>query len=416
MEFKFIGKLFRGDKVIWCIFIALCIISLLEVFSASSTIVYRQQNQFAPIFRHAVFLLFGFGLVVFLQRIPSRFFSILLLGIPVSAILIILTYFFGEDINGAQRWLGIGAITIQPSELAKISAIGFIAFFLSKMKTDNEGWIFWTMIISISILCALIVPDNLSTAILLFVVCFLLMFIGQVDLKRLAKVGLGVVILGLIAYGGLVLLPADVVKKYLPERAETWKNRIERHDEKISIKEVDENGNMLYKITDENRQVSHAKIAIADNKIIGLPGSGTQRDFLPQAYSDFIFAIILEEMGLLGGLFVLLLYLSLMIRCGVLASKCEKKFPRYLILGSALIITIQALANMAVAVNLIPVTGQPLPLVSRGGTSTIITCAYFGIILACSSRLNEPEHEHEEHVDESIANVEKEGQQINEQQ
>lgn len=400
MEFNFLGRAFKGDKVVWCIFMALCIVSLLVVFSATSTIAYRQHSHWAPILRHGIFLLIGFGLVLFLQRIPSRFFSILLLGLPVSAILLIITMFMGEDVNGAQRWLGIGAFTIQPSEFAKISAIGFVAFFLSKMKPDNESWIFKTLIIGVGGLCILIAPENLSTACLLFGVCFILMFIGQVSLKKLgtlALIGVGAVV---ILLGSLTLLSDDAAKEYLPDRLATWKNRIERHsgEEKAAI---NEDGTIAYKITDENYQVSHAKIAIANGGIIGLPGSGTERDFLPQAYSDFIFAIILEETGLLGGLFVLLLYVALMFRCGVLASKCEKKFSRYLILGSALILTIQALANMAVAVNLIPVTGQPLPLVSRGGTSTIITCAYFGIILACSSKIND---EHED-VDESIANV-----------
>lgn len=401
MEFNFLGKAFKGDKVIWCIFIALCIISLLEVFSATSTIAYRQQNHWAPILRHAAFLLIGFAVVMFLQRVPSRFFSILLLGLPLSAILLIITMFMGEDVNGAQRWLGIGAFTIQPSEFAKISAIGFVAFFLSKMKPENESWIFKTLIIGVGVLCLLIAPENLSTACLLFGVCFLMMFIGQVSLKKLGKVALIGIAAVVLLLGSLTLLPASFAKEYLPDRLTTWKNRIERHSgEKEST--VNEHGTVEYKITDENYQVSHAKIAIANGGVIGLPGSGTERDFLPQAYSDFIFAIILEEMGLLGGLFVLLLYVALMIRCGVLASKCEKKFPRYLILGAGLILTIQALANMAVAVNLIPVTGQPLPLLSRGGTSTIITCAYFGIILACSSKINNAEHED---VDESIANV-----------
>lgn len=400
MEFNFLGRAFKGDKVVWCIFMALCIVSLLVVFSATSTIAYRQHSHWAPILRHGIFLLIGFGLVLFLQRIPSRFFSILLLGLPVSAILLIITMFMGEDVNGAQRWLGIGAFTIQPSEFAKISAIGFVAFFLSKMKPDNESWIFKTLIIGVGGLCILIAPENLSTACLLFGVCFILMFIGQVSLKKLgtlALIGVGAVV---ILLGSLTLLSDNAAKEYLPDRLATWKNRIERHsgEEKAAM---NADGTIAYKITDENYQVSHAKIAIANGGIIGLPGSGTERDFLPQAYSDFIFAIILEETGLLGGLFVLLLYVALMFRCGVLASKCEKKFPRYLILGSALILTIQALANMAVAVNLIPVTGQPLPLVSRGGTSTIITCAYFGIILACSSKIND---EHED-VDESIANV-----------
>lgn len=403
MEFNFLGRAFKGDKVIWCIFIALCIISLLEVFSATSTIAYRQQSHWTPILRHAAFLLIGFAVVMFLQRVPSRFFSVLLLGLPFSAILLVVTMFLGEDVNGAQRWLGIGAFTIQPSEFAKISAVGFVAFFLSKMKPDNEGWIFKTLMIGIGGLCLLIAPENLSTACLLFAVCFLMMFIGQVSLKKMALVALGGIGIVVLLFGGLALLP-DSAKDYMPDRLATWKNRIERHssENQVSIFDKNEDGSIAYKITDENYQISHAKIAIANGGIIGLPGSGTERDFLPQAYSDFIFAIILEETGLLGGLFVLLLYVALMIRCGVLASKCEKKFPRYLILGAGLILTVQALANMAVAVNLIPVTGQPLPLVSRGGTSTIITCAYFGIILACSSKLNESDHED---VDESIANI-----------
>ncbi|MDR2954023.1 MAG: FtsW/RodA/SpoVE family cell cycle protein [Prevotella sp.] len=403
MEFNFLGRAFKGDKVIWYIFMALCIISLLEVFSATSTIAYRQQNHWAPIFRHAVFLLIGFGVVMFLQRVPSRYFSILLLGIPISAILLIITMFMGEDINGAQRWLGVGAFTIQPSEFAKISAIGFVAFFLSKMNTDNESWIFKTLIIGVGAMCLLIAPENLSTACLLFGVCFLMMFIGQVSLKKLGLVAFaGIATVGLLL-GILTMLP-DSSKEFLPDRLATWKGRIERHadNDQVSIFDRNQDGTLAYKIVDENFQVSHAKIAIANGGVIGLPGSGTERDFLPQAYSDFIFAIILEEMGLIGGLFVLLLYIVLMIRCGTLASKCEKKFPRYLILGAGLMLTIQALANMAVAVNLIPVTGQPLPLISRGGTSTIITCAYFGIILACSSKLNDSAHED---VDESIANV-----------
>lgn len=398
------GRIFKGDKTIWCIFIALCIISLLEVFSASSTIVYRQQNHWGPIFRHAVFLTIGFGGVMFLQRIPTRYFAGLLLVLPISWLLLIMTMFMGTDVNGAQRWLGVGAFTIQPSEIAKLALMGFVAFFLSKQKPENESLVFKIIMAGVLATCALIITENLSTACLLFGVCYLMMFIGQVNLKKLgliALVGIGSVAL---LIGVLKVMPESVMKDYLPDRFSTWKARVDRHStetEDLTIG-ADSTAVAQYKITDDNYQVSHAKIAIANGQIIGLPGSGTERDFLPQAYSDFIFAIILEEMGLLGGLFTMLLYIALMIRAGVLASKCEKTFPRYLLLGSALVITVQAIANMAVAVNLIPVTGQPLPLLSRGGTSTIITCIYFGIILACS---NAKEEEHED-VDESIANVE----------
>lgn len=388
-------KIFRGDKTIWYIFIALCIISLLEVFSASSTIVYRQQNHWGPIFRHFVFLMIGFGSVMFLQRVQTRYLSIFLLLLPLSWILLMITMVIGTDVNGAQRWLGIGAFTIQPSEFAKLALVGFVAFALSKLKNDNESFIFKALMLGIIITCGLIVTENLSTAVLLFGVCYLMMFIGQISLKRLGFIaGLGI-LLAIILFATISLIPKD----YLPDRFATWKARVERHTSQDEASSGAPTAD--YKITDENYQVSHAKIAIANGNIIGLPGSGTERDFLPQAYSDFIFAIILEEMGLIGGLITLLLYVALMIRAGMLASKTEKLFPRYLLLGCALIITVQALANMAVAVNLIPVTGQPLPLISRGGTSTIITCVYFGIILACS---NAKEEEHEP-VDESLANV-----------
>lgn len=392
------SKIFKGDKTIWCIFIFLAIISLLEVFSASSTIVYRQHNHWGPIMRHAVFLILGFGFVMGLQRLPTRYFSSLFLLLPVSWILLLITMFIGTDVNGAQRWLGIGAFTIQPSEIAKITLIGFVAFFLSKQNDENKTFIFKLLMIAILVTCALIVTENLSTACILFVVCYLMMFIGQVDLKKLGLVALTCIGIGLLFLGLIKILPTD--SSLVPDRVSTWKARIERHSE-VAVESTDSIAGKPYKITDDNYQISHAKIAIANGKIIGLPGSGVERDFLPQAYSDFIFAIILEEMGLIGGLFTMFLYIALMIRAGVLASKTEKIFPRYLLLGSALIITIQALANMAVAVNLIPVTGQPLPLVSRGGTSTIITCLYFGIILACS---NAKEEEHQD-VDESIANV-----------
>ncbi|MFV0467786.1 MAG: FtsW/RodA/SpoVE family cell cycle protein, partial [Dysgonomonas sp.] len=182
------GRIFRGDKTLWCIFIVLCIISLLEVFSATSTIVYRQQNYWGPIMRHAFFLIMGFGLVLFLQRVPTRFFSSLILLLPITWVLLVMTKFMGEDVNGAQRWLGVGFFTIQPSEFAKISMIGFMAFFLSRLKPENENTIFKFLIIGIVITCGLIVSENLSTACLLFVVCFVMIFIGQVSMKKLALI------------------------------------------------------------------------------------------------------------------------------------------------------------------------------------------------------------------------------------
>ncbi len=220
--------------------------------------------------------------------------------------------------------------------------------------------------------------DNLSTAALLFVVCFLLMFIGNVKLTRLLKVagtGIAFLILFIVL---LKVIPSEWTNSGVLSRVGTWQNRIAEFG---SHKEEAEE--TYYTITDDNYQVAHAKIAIANGGVLGkFPGNSTERDFLPQAYSDFIYAIIIEEMGIAGGVFVLLLYIIILIRSGMIARKTQKLFPKYLVLGSALMLSMQAFINMAVAVNLIPVTGQPLPLISRGGTSLLITCAYFGLILS----------------------------------
>lgn len=396
----FFSKIFKGDKTIWCIFFALCIVSLLEVFSASSTLVSGKRSYWEPVLYHAVFLLVGFGLVVFIQRVPTRFFSILLLLLPVSCLMLLFVMSEGESINGARRWIDIiDGFSFQPSELAKISVIGFVAFILSKTNKENEKTMFYILLAGIGIPCLLILVHNLSTALLIALVCFLMMYLGQISWKRLGGTALICLAFVFILVGSLKVLPEKMVEDYFPERFKTWKGRIDKF-----VEPSDDSGEQVInvrQISEKEFQVIHAKIAIANGGILSLPGSGDQRDVLPQAFSDFIYAIILEEMGFLGGLFVLLLYVALMVRAGMLATRCKKNFPKFLLLGSALILTVQALINMAVAVNLMPVTGQPLPLVSKGGTSILITCMFFGIILACSNVEN---LEHED-VDEDIANV-----------
>ena len=366
------SKLFKGDRVIWIIFMFLCLISVVEVFSATSTIAYKNANHWAPIVRHATFLLGGFVLVLLLHNVPCRFFPAFILLLPVSVLMLLVTPFVGINANDAHRWLEIFGIQFQPSEFAKLASIVFIAFLLSKRSRFTDDQIFKYILIGVGVTCVLILPENFSTAFMLFGVCFLMMFIGQLPLMKLGKLA-GVLILALILF--IVLLR-------FTDRVSTWQGRLERFFDGHES-DTDENG--VYKITDDNYQVSHAKIAIARGGVFGqLPGHGQQRDFLPQAYSDFIYAIIIEELGVVGGVFVLMLYIMLLVRVGMIARKCEKAFPKYLVLGCGLLIVVQALANMAVAVNLIPVTGQPMPLVSRGGTSTVISCIYFGIILSVS--------------------------------
>lgn len=391
------SKLFKGDRVIWIIFMFLCLISVVEVFSATSTIAYKNANHWAPIVRHATFLLGGFVLVLLLHNIPCRFFPVFILLLPISVLMLIVTPFIGVEANDAHRWLEIFGVQFQPSEFAKLASIVFIAFLLSKRGRYTETQIFKYILIGVGVTCVLILPENFSTAFMLFGVCFLMMFIGQLSLKRLGVLA-GILLLILVLAGTALLTLPETMLKPVP-RALTWKGRlIEHHNSKEE--QVDENG--VFKITDDNYQVSHAKIAIARGGVFGqLPGHGQQRDFLPQAYSDFIYAIIIEELGVVGGVFVLMLYVMLLVRVGMIARKCDKAFPKYLVLGCGLLVVVQALANMAVAVNLIPVTGQPMPLVSRGGTSTVISCIYFGIILSVSRfGANMGNEDEEEYADE----------------
>lgn len=398
------SKLFKGDRVIWIIFMFLCLVSVVEVFSATSTIAYKNANHWAPIVRHATFLLGGFVLVLLLHNIPCRFFPIFILLLPVSALMLIVTPFIGVSANDAHRWLEIFGIQFQPSEFAKLGCIVFIAFMLSKRGKYTENQIFKTILIGVGMLCVLILPENFSTAFLLFGVSYLLMFIGQMPLMKLLRLASVLVTALLLFLAILKFTPTEIVDKYLPDRFSTWKARIERFGDDSA--NYDKNG--VYQITDDNYQVSHAKIAIARGGLLGqMPGHGQQRDFLPQAYSDFIYAIIIEELGLVGGIFVLLLYIMLLVRVGMIARKCDKLFPKFLVLGCGLLVVVQALANMAVAVNLIPVTGQPMPLVSRGGTSTVISCIYFGIILSVSrfgaGMGNEEEEEPEAETEPGLA-------------
>ncbi|MDR1200502.1 MAG: FtsW/RodA/SpoVE family cell cycle protein [Tannerellaceae bacterium] len=373
------SKLFKGDRAIWIIFMFLCLVSVIEVFSATSTLTYKNSNYWGPVVRHASFLLAGFVLVLILHNVPSRFFSALILLLPVSALLLIVTPLFGKETNDAHRFLSLFGISFQPSEIAKLASVAFVAFLLSKQEKLGVDRVFNYILIGVGSVCVLIFFDNISTSAILFVICYLMMFIGQIPFKKMALLTIALILFAVLFVAILFALPDDMLKK-AGGRLLTAKERITSFSVKKPVLDAS-----TYKITDDNYQVSHAQIAIANGGLLGkMPGHGQQRDFLPQAYSDFIYAIIIEEMGIVGGFFVLLLYIMLMIRVGMIARRCNRLFPKYLVIGCGLVIVVQAFANMAVAVGLFPVTGQPLPLVSRGGTSTVITCVYIGIILSIS--------------------------------
>ena len=391
-----IKDLFKGDKVIWIIFLFLCLISVVEVFSAASTLTYKSGDHWGPITQHSVILMVGAFIVVLVHNIPCKYFSVLpFVLLPLSCILLLFVMgmgiITGDRVNGAARWMTFFGIQFQPSELAKMAVIIVTAFILSKFQEEDGAnpkafkYIMWIT----GIVFILIAPENGSTAALLAGVVFLMMLIGRVPWKQIGKL-VGIVGLGLTLLVSVIVIIPPSVYENVPgtHRFSTWQSRIKGFFEDkgaIPAAKFD---------IDKDAQVAHANIAIATSNVIGkMPGNSVQRDFLSQAFSDFIFAIVIEELGLLGGAFIVMLYLWLLIRAGRIAKRSEKHFPAFLVMGIALLLVSQAMLNMMVAVGLFPVTGQPLPLISKGGTSTLINCAYIGMILSVSRYVADKEEQ-----------------------
>ena len=405
MNNKTLGNIFKGDKVIWMIFFFLCMISIVEVYSASSSLSFKGGNYWSPIIKHAGILLVGTFMMVVVLNVKCKYFKL------TTPILLFISFFTliwvllaGAKTNDANRWISFLGIQFQPSEIAKGTLILAVAQILSAMQTPNgaDRKAFKFILIVCGVIIAPIALENLSTAVLLFGVIILMMFIGRVPIQQLGKL-LGT--LALAATFALVMIlvigknkPDETVqnKNTLTEqvmtdkeeetgfvasifhRADTWKARINKflNHEYIAPEDFD---------LDKDGQVGHANIAIASSNIVGKgPGNSNERDWLSQAFSDFIYAIIIEEMGIEGAALVALLYIFLLFRSGQIANRCENNFPAFLAMGIALLLVSQALFNMLVAVGLAPVTGQPLPLISKGGTSTIINCIYIGVILSIS--------------------------------
>ena len=403
------GRLFKGDRVIWIVFMILCLVSLVEVYSATSTLAYKSTTYWEPIARHAELLALGALAVLILHNFPYKYFYVLGLFLVVAILLLLATPFIGVEINGEPRWLSICGLSFQPSEVAKLCSVCFISLVLSKKDILGEKKTLCGILFLLLPTVFLIFMNNGSTALLLYVFMVMMLYIGCVSFKYIARLLIIPLVLGVIAAVTLYLMPESAMN-YMPDRSVTWKHRIERFFENDR---VDSSGNQISLMDARNKhyQEDAAKIAIATGGVFGkFPGHGQMRDVLPQAFSDFIYAIIIEETGLVGGLIVLFLYIVLLLRARVIAKRCDKLFPKYLILGCALMLVTQALINMAVAVGAFPVTGQPLPLVSRGGTSTVISCAYIGIMLSVSrfgaNIRNEeddyPEEEPQDNENESV--------------
>jgi cell division protein FtsW len=365
-----IRRYIKGDKIIWMVVLILLVISLLSVYSSTGSLAYqhRSGNTFFYLFRQLKFILLGVLVIFFVHLIPYRFFTrISVFALYLSIPLLILTLIAGTNINEATRWLqipGIG-LTIQPSDFAKIALVMYLAKILSVNQNNIKDFkgVFGKISLAIIGTCALILPANFSTAAIVFVTAFSLMFVGRIPVRYLALM----VFTGIFAFsifiGGALLLNKE-------GRIGTWKNRIENY--------VDGEG--------DNYQSDQAKVAIVQGGLFGKgPGKSTQRNLLPHPYSDFIYAIIIEEYGtLVGGLLVIALYLWLFYRAGMIIRRSKSTYGAFLAFGLSMGLVLQAFINMAVAVGLVPVTGQTLPLVSMGGSSIFFTSMATGMILSVS--------------------------------
>ena len=367
-------KKINGDKTIWAVVVLLSILSVLAVYSSIVTLAYKYKSGDTEsyLLKHLFIVICGLFLMFFAHKVRSGVYSrVAIIAIIVAIPLLLLTLISGSNINEASRWLRIPVIdiTFQTSDFAKIALIMYVARTLAVKQQDIKDFksAFLPIILPVVAVCVLIMPANFSTAAMLFTTCLVLMFIGRINFKYiLSVIGAGLVAVCLL--GVLIWNFPNAI-----HRGATWKARIENFKDGKS---------------ETNYQVEQAKIAIATGGIFGKgPGKSTQRNFLPHPYSDFIYAIIIEEYGLWMAVFVIFLYLVLLYRAVRIATKCKKIFPSMLAIGCSFILVFQAMINMSVAVNLVPVTGQPLPLVSMGGTSIWFTSIAIGMILSASREL-----------------------------
>lgn len=385
-------KHFKGDTAIWLIIILLAIFSMLAVYSATGSLSYKKMggNTTYYLFRHLGFLSFGIFIIYVVHNISYKvYFTLSQLLLYISIPLLAWTLFKGVSLNSAARWItlpGTG-LSFQTSDFAKFALIMYMARLLSgkqENKSEQKS-IFKSILIWVFLVCGLILPADFSTAAMLFAICLVLMFIGRVNLKYL----FGLVGIGIAGLSIFILIAWNMPNS---GRVGTWKARIE------SFTGDDSDGNF---------QSNRAKTAIVNGGLFGRgPGNSIQRNVLPHPYSDFIYAIIVEEYGLVGGFAVLLLYLFLLYRVGAIVRKSERTFPALLVVGLAFSLVFQALINMAVAVNVFPVTGQTLPFVSMGGTSIMFTAVAMGIILSVSrsvmvEKIVEPELENDDSTEDN---------------
>ena len=385
-------QLLNGDRTIWAMVIILCCISLIEVFSASSRLTFGKNSFLAPIISHTMHLGMGLGLMYLLHLLHYKWYRLFpVLLVPVSIILLAYLSIQSASSSGAERWINLGFFQLQPSEVGKIAVIMSVAYWLSKLKPDDElsqQNTFWKILALTGLVCLLIVGENLSTAILLAGVIFVMMILGGIAWRRMLALTGVVVGAGIVAVVVLLFVPAQTIRdsRIIPSRATTWQARLQDFSQTKNKPNAYEYAVI---VAPEKPQETHANIAIATSNVLGKgPGNSDERDYLQEASCDFIYAIIIEELGMAGGIIVMLVYMILLFRVGRIASRCKEKYPAFLAMGLGMLLGLQAFINMSVAVGLFPVTGQPLPLISKGGTSVLMTSFCIGMLLGISNTLD----------------------------
>jgi cell division protein FtsW len=369
----------KGDKAIWIIVFMLSMISIAAVYSSSSALAFKENRSTVDfLFKQMRFVVFGLTALYICYKIPLGWYRMLsYFGIIISIGLLAATLFFGNKYNDAERWLRIFGVSFQPAEIAKIAVILYLSKILERFTFDNFKEFFWWVVSPVSVVVLLILYGSISTAILLSAVAFLMFIIAGIKWSHLLKTA------G-IAFGVIVLVVLLNLAFGIFPRVETAFNRIKNF---TTEQEIHDNLSPVEKqrLMDKTFQADMAKIAVASVGVFGKgPGNSTQRNLLPHPYSDFIYAIIIEEWGFLGGLAVLMLYVWFFTRCIMLSKSCTTTFSSMMVIGLSILITSQALLHICVNVGLLPVTGHTLPLISLGGTSLIIMSGAFGMILSVS--------------------------------
>ena len=398
------------DRTYWILFFALIIVAIIALFSASSTLAFQSDggSVLGPIMSQIVFIIAGIALAFCLQFIPSSLIIKIVGygGFVISVILLLLTFTsLGVEINGAKRWLTLFGITFQPSELVKLTLIIIASDLLSKIKTEQDQKKYFFIVIGITMaICLIIFMSNFSTAVLLGGIIILLAFLARVHIKYWGTL--------LVSIFAILISVYFIVNKCYIEKDRTINGPFERLITQVGrindMLEENQTTDEEFRITDDNYQRSHDKISITLGGVSPfgvLPGNSEQRNILPQAFADYIFAIIVEEWGIIGAIALIFLYLAILFRACLTSSRYSDYAAMLMVMGLALMITCQALISMMVSVGIGPVTGQPLPMISRGGTSALITSLYFGIIMSVSREQTQRRAKQQAIIEESMEEV-----------